>query len=98
MYRPTYLMAVTLALAVGVSAACENRRNDAQSEAGMRSETETETRTEAHTGSEPGKPNETGGLSEADKKAGRVLETPGDSVRLEDTLSIPPASKDTTQK
>jgi hypothetical protein len=35
--------------------------------------------------------------SEADKKAGRVLERPGDSVRLEDTLSIPPASTDTAR-
>ena len=35
--------------------------------------------------------------SEADKQAGRTLEAPGDSVRLEDTLSVPPASKDTTR-
>jgi hypothetical protein len=33
--------------------------------------------------------------SEADKKAGRTLKAPGDSVRLEDTLSLPPASRDT---
>lgn len=95
MYRRSYLMAVALSLAVGISA-CENRRDDTQREAGMRSETdtltETDTRTETDTGSEAGK------LSEADKKAGRTLETPGDSVRLEDTLSIPPASEDTTQK
>jgi hypothetical protein len=36
--------------------------------------------------------------SEADKEAGRSLKAPGDSVRLEDTLSIPPAGKDTTRK
>ncbi len=35
--------------------------------------------------------------SEADKRAGRTLEAPGDSVRLEDTLSDPPPSKDTVQ-
>jgi hypothetical protein len=36
--------------------------------------------------------------SEADKKAGRALKAPGDSVRLEDTLSVPPASKDTVRR
>jgi hypothetical protein len=36
--------------------------------------------------------------SEADKKAGRVLKAPGDSIRLEDTLSDPPPSKDTARK
>jgi hypothetical protein len=36
--------------------------------------------------------------SEADKRAGRTLEAPGDSVRLEDTLSNPPPSKDTVQR
>jgi hypothetical protein len=38
--------------------------------------------------------------SEADKRAGRTLKAPGDSIRLEDTLSAPqhPASKDTTRK
>jgi hypothetical protein len=36
--------------------------------------------------------------SEADKRAGRTLEAPGDSVRLEDTLSDPPPSKDTVQR
>jgi hypothetical protein len=36
--------------------------------------------------------------SEADKQAGRTLEAPGDSVRLEDTLSTPPASKDTVRR
>jgi hypothetical protein len=36
--------------------------------------------------------------SEAEKKAGRALKAPGDSIRLEDTLSDPPASKDTAQK
>ena len=36
--------------------------------------------------------------SEADKQAGRELKAPGDSIRLEDTLSAPPASKDTTRK
>jgi hypothetical protein len=35
--------------------------------------------------------------SEADKKAGRALKAPGDSVRLEDTLSTPPPSKDTAR-
>jgi hypothetical protein len=35
--------------------------------------------------------------SEADKQAGRTLEAPGDSVRLEDTLSAPPPSKDTAR-
>ncbi|HEU4681835.1 MAG TPA: hypothetical protein VFS51_08820 [Gemmatimonadales bacterium] len=89
MYRLMYLTAVTFSLAVAVSA-CENRRDDTQSEAGMRSETDT--------GGEAAERSDTGKLSEADKKAGRTLETPGDSVRLEDTLSIPPASKDTTQK
>jgi hypothetical protein len=38
--------------------------------------------------------------SEADKRAGRALKAPGDSVRLEDTLSPPehPLTKDTTRK
>jgi hypothetical protein len=94
MYRHIYLMAVALSLAGGL-AACENRRDDPRGEAGMRSEADTVseagTRSEADTGSETGK------LSEADKKAGRTLEKPGDSVRLEDTLSIPPASSDTTK-
>jgi hypothetical protein len=36
--------------------------------------------------------------SEADKQAGRALKAPGDSVRLEDTLSTPPASKDTARR
>jgi hypothetical protein len=35
--------------------------------------------------------------SEADKEAGRALEAPGDSVRLEDTLSVPPPSQDTAR-
>ena len=95
MYRPTYFMAVTLSLAVGVSAACENRRNETQSEAGMRSDTN---QSATGQGSETIKRSRTGKLSEADKEAGRTLETPGDSIRLEDTLSIPPASGDTTQK
>jgi hypothetical protein len=95
MYRLMYLTAVTLSLAVTVSA-CENRRDDTQGEAGMRSEADTGS--EVGTGTEAAERSDTGKLSEADKKAGRTLETPGDSVRLEDTLSIPPASKDTTQK
>ena len=36
--------------------------------------------------------------SGAEEKAGNALKTPGDSVRLEDTLSTPPASKDTTRR
>lgn len=36
--------------------------------------------------------------SGADEKVGSTLKTPGDSVRLEDTLSAPPASKDTTRR
>jgi hypothetical protein len=36
--------------------------------------------------------------SGADENAGSTLKTPGDSVRLEDTLSAPPASKDTTRR
>jgi hypothetical protein len=36
--------------------------------------------------------------SEADKRAGRELKAPGDSVRLEDTLSTPPPSRDTTRR
>jgi hypothetical protein len=36
--------------------------------------------------------------SEEDKRAGRTLKAPGDSVRLEDTLSLPPASKDTGRR
>jgi hypothetical protein len=36
--------------------------------------------------------------SEADKRAGRTLEAPGDSIRLEDTLSDPPPSKDTVRR
>jgi hypothetical protein len=36
--------------------------------------------------------------SEADKRAGRTLKAPGDSVRLEDTLSDPPPSKDTVRR
>jgi hypothetical protein len=35
--------------------------------------------------------------SEADKQAGRTLKAPGDSIRLEDTLSTPPPSKDTAR-
>jgi len=96
MYRPIYLMAATLSVAVGVLAACENRRDDTQSGAAVR--TETDVRGEADKGSEASKRSETGTLSEADKKAGRTLETPGDSIRLEDTLSIPPASSDTARK
>ena len=83
MYRIMYLMASLLVLG-GVSA-CDTRRDQRPSGA------------EAGTGSETGTGGETGGLSEQDKKEGRVLETPGDSVRLEDTLSIPPASSDTTK-
>ena len=65
MYRRIYSVAVTLSLAGGFLASCDNRRDDPR--------------------------------SEADKQAGRTLEAPGDSVRLEDTLSVPPASKDTTR-
>ena len=87
MYRIMYLMASLLVLG-GVSA-CDTRRDQRPSGA--------ETGTGTGTGSETGTGGETGGLSEQDKKEGRVLETPGDSVRLEDTLSIPPASSDTTK-
>jgi hypothetical protein len=66
MYRLIYLMALTLSLAGGFLASCDNRRDDPR--------------------------------SEADKQAGRTLEAPGDSVRLEDTLSMPRPSEDTTRK
>jgi hypothetical protein len=36
--------------------------------------------------------------SEADKRAGRTLKAPGDSIRLEDTLSTPPPSRDTVRR
>ena len=65
MYRLIYSVALTLLLAGGFLASCDNRRDDPR--------------------------------SEADKQAGRTLEAPGDSVRLEDTLSVPPASRDTTR-
>jgi hypothetical protein len=85
MKRLTYLTALALLMA-GV-AACDSRRDERPSGA--------ETGTGTGTGSEPGTAGETGGLSEQDKKEGRVMETPGDSVRLEDTLSTPPPSDST---
>lgn len=84
MNRFIYLVAVSLLAGATVSA-CDNRRDERPSGA------ETGSETGAQTG------RETGGLSEEDKKAGRVLETPGDSVRLEDTLSAPAPSSDTTK-
>ena len=84
MKRLMNLTALALLMAGGV-AACDNRRAERSGGA--------ETGTGAGTGSETGTAGETGGLSEQDKKEGRVLETPGDSIRLEDTLSDPAPTK-----
>jgi hypothetical protein len=102
MYRNIYLVAVTLSLAGVMSAACENRRDASRGETSPGTETgrtsETVNTSDTVKTGAPGTGGDTGKLSEADKKAGRTLETPGDSIRLEDTLSIPPASSDTTRE
>jgi len=91
-------------LTAGGVAACDNRR--AERAGGAETGTGSETGTagdvgmpaDTGMGSGTGTAGETGTLSVQDKKEGRVLETPGDSVRLEDTLSDPPPSSDTTKK
>ena len=93
-------------LMTGGAAACDNRqaerRSGAGTETGVGTGSETMTADTAVTGG-TGTAGETGTmgdttLSEADKKAGRTVEVPGDSIRLEDTLSQPPPSSDTTKK
>ena len=95
MKRVTYLTAIALLMAGGV-VACDNRR--AERSGGAETGTAGGAGTAGGTGTTGGT-GMTGDtvLSKADKKAGRTVEVPGDSIRLEDTLSQPPPSSDTTK-
>ena len=105
MKRVTYLTAIALLMAGGV-VACDNRRAErssgAETETGVGTGSETGTTADTAMAGGAGTAGETRtagdtALSKADKKAGRTVEVPGDSIRLEDTLSQPPPSSDTTK-
>ena len=105
MNRFMNLTALALLMAGGV-AACDNRRGERSggaetgtgAETGVGTGNETGTTADTAMAGGAGTAGETGTtgdtvLSKADKKAGRTVEVPGDSIRLEDTLSDPPPTK-----